>query len=81
MGDDDDDEVDDEVRTTLPSQNHATVTLSSEEFFLRFSIFSFPLTSAERCGRGGHKIQLDGQCDTFTQSQLGSQLPARPPYI
>ncbi len=30
-----DDDVDDEVRTIVPSQNHATTTLSTEEFFLR----------------------------------------------
>jgi hypothetical protein len=34
-GIDDDDEVDDEVRTAVPSQNHATATLSTDEFFLR----------------------------------------------
>jgi hypothetical protein len=34
-GDDDDDEVDDEVRTTVPSQIHVTAKLSTEEFFLR----------------------------------------------
>ncbi len=32
---DDDDVVDDEVRTTVPSQNHATATLSTEQSFLR----------------------------------------------
>jgi hypothetical protein len=26
---------DDEVRTTVPSQDHATATLNTEEFFLR----------------------------------------------
>jgi hypothetical protein len=34
-GDDEGDEVDDEVRTTVPSQNRATATLSAEESFLR----------------------------------------------
>jgi hypothetical protein len=35
-GDVDDDAADDDkVRTTVPSQNRATVTLGSEEFFLR----------------------------------------------
>jgi hypothetical protein len=34
-GDDDDDEVDDEVRNTVPSQNCATATLSTEETILR----------------------------------------------
>jgi hypothetical protein len=33
-GDDEDDEVDDEVRTTVLSQNLAIATLSTEEFFL-----------------------------------------------
>jgi hypothetical protein len=32
---DDDADDDDEVRTTVPSQNRATVTLGNEEFFLR----------------------------------------------
>jgi hypothetical protein len=34
-GNDDDDEVDYEVRTTVPSQNSVTATLSTEEFFLK----------------------------------------------
>jgi hypothetical protein len=35
-GDDDNDEVDDEVRATVPSQNNATATLlNTEEYFLR----------------------------------------------
>jgi hypothetical protein len=33
-GDDNNDEVDDEVRTTVPSQNCATATQSTEESFL-----------------------------------------------
>jgi hypothetical protein len=34
-GDDDTDEVDDEVRTIVPSQNHVTATLGTMEFFFR----------------------------------------------
>jgi hypothetical protein len=34
-GDGHDDKVDDEVRTTVASQNHVTETLRTEEFFLR----------------------------------------------
>ncbi len=34
-GDDDSDDVDDEVRITVWSQNHATATQCSEESFLR----------------------------------------------
>jgi hypothetical protein len=32
---DDDDDVDEEVRTTVLSQNHSTETLSTEESFLQ----------------------------------------------
>ncbi len=35
MRGDDDDDVDDEVRTTEPSENCATATLSTEESFLQ----------------------------------------------
>jgi hypothetical protein len=47
-GDDDNDEVIDEVRTTVPSQNHATATLSTEESFLRTQYLWFsPYISRE----------------------------------
>jgi hypothetical protein len=42
---DDDDEVDDEVRTSGPSQNRVTATLSSEESSLRTSVVFIALTS------------------------------------
>jgi hypothetical protein len=53
---DDDADDDDEVRTSA-SQNCATATLSTEEFFLgtQYCIYSSPLISAERCVGGGRK--------------------------
>jgi uncharacterized protein YjbI with pentapeptide repeats len=45
---DDEDEVDDEVRTTVPSQNHATATLSTEESFLRIHRLNFERLNFER---------------------------------
>jgi hypothetical protein len=74
---DDDGDVDDEVRTTVPSQNHATATLSTEESFLRTLYLELsPHISREVWG--GQEI--DGQHDTNRQSQLDSQLPARTLY-
>jgi hypothetical protein len=75
-GDDDNDDVDDEVRTTVWSQNRATATQCTEESFLRTQYFS-PLISAERCGGTGNRQSGD----TYRWSQLGSQLLARVPYI
>ncbi len=48
---------DDEVRTSV-SENHATATLCTEEFFLRtrYTVYSSPLISAERYGGGGGRI-------------------------
>jgi hypothetical protein len=65
------------VRTTVPSRDCATATLSTEESFLRLCIYSSPLISAEKC-KGGQEI--GNQRNTCRRSQLGSQLPARPPY-
>jgi hypothetical protein len=67
-----DDGDDDEVRTTVPSQNPATATLRTEEFFLRTQFFfiALPYISIEVwAGGAGNR-----------RSYLGSQLPARPPY-
>jgi hypothetical protein len=52
------DDEDDEVRTSV-SQNRATATLCSEEFFLRtqYILYSSPLISAER--HGGRQF-IDG---------------------
>jgi hypothetical protein len=71
---DDVDDVYDEVRTTVPSHNHATEILSTEEPFLHTRIYSSPLISALRCGQ-----EMDSQDNTYRWSQLGFQLPARPP--
>ncbi len=49
---DNDDEVDDEVRTTVPSQNRATATLSTEESFLRTQ-YLIVLPSYQQRGVGG----------------------------
>jgi hypothetical protein len=54
-GDADDDEVDDEVRTTVPSQNCATETLRTEKSFLRTHYLKLSPISAERCGGGAEK--------------------------
>jgi hypothetical protein len=67
-----------------PLCRHRTVQqqhLILKNLFSGLSIYSSPLMSAVRslrCGVGGQEI--DGQQDTFKWSQLGSQLPARPPY-
>jgi hypothetical protein len=53
------------------TQHRALKNLSSG-----LSIFSSPLISVVRCG--GQEI--DGGCNAYRRSQLGSQLPARPPY-
>ncbi len=51
-GDVDDDADDDEVRTSAP-QNHATETLSIEEFFLRTLYLYIVFPSYEQRGVGG----------------------------
>jgi hypothetical protein len=52
-GDDDNDEVDDEVRTTMLSQNCAKAKLSTEESFLRTQFFILlPLYQQKGVGRG-----------------------------
>jgi hypothetical protein len=68
---DDDDEVDDEVRTTVPSQNHAMVTLIADEFFLSIQYKTLPSYQQRSVGR-------DRNCrhNTYILSQLGYQLPA-----
>ncbi len=48
-----------------------------KNLFSRLSIYSFPLISATRCWEVGG---IDGQHDTYRLSQLGFQLPGRPPY-
>ncbi len=60
---------DDEVRTCA-SQNYATTTLCTEEFFLRTSyilVYIFPHISREVCG--GQDI--DSQSDTYRPPWLG----------
>jgi hypothetical protein len=51
-----DKDADDEVRTSA-SQNHATATLSTEEFFLRiqYIFIAFPHVSIELGGGGDRK--------------------------
>jgi hypothetical protein len=56
----------DEVRTST-SQNHATTTLTTEEFSSGLSIDSSPLILVERHGGG-----IDGQRDNYRWYQLGS---------
>jgi hypothetical protein len=73
MGGDDSDDVDDEVSTTVLSQNHATATLSTEESFLRTQYLSLP-----SCQQGQ---EIDGQRNTYRRSQLGSHLSDRPQNI
>jgi hypothetical protein len=68
--DDGDDEVDDEMRTTVPSYSR---TMQQQHRVLRnlssgLSIYGSPLISAERCGGQ----ETDGRCDTYRRSQLGS---------
>jgi hypothetical protein len=47
------------------------------KIFSQDSVFIvLPSYQPVRCGRGGQEI--DSQHDTYRQSQLGSQLPARP---
>jgi hypothetical protein len=59
-GDDDNDEVDDVVRTTTLSQNRATATLSTEESFLRTQFFILlPSYQQRGVGRGtGYKWSM-----------------------
>jgi hypothetical protein len=74
-GDDDGDEVDNDVRNTLP-QNHATATQTTEESFL-YSVFIVLPSYQQRCGGGTENRQSMQYLETV---QPGSQLPARPPY-
>ncbi len=72
--------VDDEVRTTVPSQNRATATLRN--LSSGFNIYTSPLISAESCGEGtGNRrstaILIDGphwvlgyQLDLHTAEQV-----------
>jgi hypothetical protein len=69
----DGDDVDDTVRTTVQSQNHATATLSSEESFFRTLYLDFsPHIRAEVWG-GGQEI--DCQHNTYDSASwvLSSQ--------
>jgi hypothetical protein len=63
----DDADDDNEVRTSA-SQNHATETMCTEEFFLRrLGVYSSPLMSSEGVGRGE---EIDSPMCTYGQSQL-----------
>jgi hypothetical protein len=53
--DDGDDEVDDEVRTTVSSQNHKTAILSNEKSFLWTSYLYFSPYINKSCGGGDRK--------------------------
>ncbi len=76
----DDADDDDEVRTSA-LQKRATASLSTEEFFSRIQYLSLPShISREVWWEGGRGTEIDGQCNTYRWSHLGSQLPARPPY-
>ncbi len=44
---------DDEVSSSVPTQNCVTATLSTEELSSGLSIYSSPLVSVERYGGGG----------------------------
>jgi hypothetical protein len=57
----DDNDVDDEVKSTVPSQNCATAKLSAEESLPRLGIYSSPLISAVRC----EGQEIDGQRNTY----------------
>jgi hypothetical protein len=46
-------EDDDDVVRTSGSQNQATATLCTDEFFLRTKFIQLSLISAERCGGSG----------------------------
>jgi hypothetical protein len=62
-GDNDNDQVYDEVRTTVLSQNIVTATLSTEELLLRTHLYLSPHISTEVGWGGGQEI--DGQHDRY----------------
>jgi hypothetical protein len=67
VNDTDDDDDDDEVRTSV-SQNHATATLITKEFFLRTQYVFIALPSYQQ--RGVYSVY--SQRHTYEGSQLGS---------
>jgi hypothetical protein len=77
-GDDNHDEVDDR------SRNHYALTELRDSnaeclgIFLQDSVFTALLSYQQR---SVGEQETNGQCNTYIRSQLGFQLPARPPYI
>jgi hypothetical protein len=63
-------DVEDEVKTTVLSQIHATVFIHSSHL----------ITASEVQGGGGTGNTVDGQLDTYRRSQLDSQILAKPTY-
>ncbi len=58
----------DEVRTSA-SQNRATTTLSTEGFFFRAQYLHLSPSHEQWGVGGGGEWEIDGQCNTYRQSQ------------